>query len=58
LLSKVVLSNVSFTGNQAIDGGAIYFFQTGNVTISSCIFLQNYASGDGGALNYYQGMIN
>ena len=52
-----VLSNSSFIGNQAVDGGAIYVFQTGNITIAYCIFLRNYASGNGGALLYYQGLL-
>ena len=56
LLSDVIINNTNFTGNQAINGGVFYIYFSGNITLSSCNFYQNYATGNGGVFSYYQGL--
>ena len=47
----VAFTNCEFKSNSAASGGAIYFHQSANATISNCVFAGNTAtSGNGGAL--------
>lgn len=44
-LGSVKISNVAFTGGVSSGGGAIAFFNTGEVILENCQFYENQASG-------------
>eukprot|EP00817_Percolomonadidae_sp_ATCC50343_P001955 CAMPEP_0117421256 /NCGR_PEP_ID=MMETSP0758-20121206/2402_1 /TAXON_ID=63605 /ORGANISM="Percolomonas cosmopolitus, Strain AE-1 (ATCC 50343)" /LENGTH=272 /DNA_ID=CAMNT_0005203307 /DNA_START=5223 /DNA_END=6042 /DNA_ORIENTATION=+ len=50
------ISNCFFSKNVALQGGAIYGIESGNVTIQNCVFTKNRAqhtkSNDGGAIKF------
>ena len=55
--SAVSMVNCSFSGNEADQGGAVYIFQSGNVTARSCLFNGNRATSGGGAITLADGWL-
>ena len=46
----VAFTNCKFLNNSAGNGGALYFHESANATITNCVFAGNTATGNGGAL--------
>jgi predicted outer membrane repeat protein len=49
-LSGMLISNVTFRGNGATDGGAVHISKSININVSQCDFFENLASSRGGAI--------
>jgi predicted outer membrane repeat protein len=54
-VSGVVLERVRFRNNIGVDGGAVNINTSRNVTFTDCLFEDNFASGNGGAIHVGRG---